>query len=494
MIARSSGILLHPTSLPGPFGIGDLGPMAYRWIDTLAAMKQSWWQILPLGPTGFGASPYQSYSAFAGSAMLLSPERLREDGLLSNQFVPLQRFPEDRVDFEAIAPFKKAMLRAAWEAFRGGKSAISRSDFDSYCEREAAWLNDYALFMAIRAALGGASLDHWPKELLHREPAALAAMEKLLASELAIHRFGQFLFDRQWTALHDYAKSKKISILGDIPIFVAADSADVWANPGQFLLDAEGKPSVVAGVPPDYFAADGQHWGNPIYDWPAMANDNYRWWIARVRQTLKQVDLIRLDHFRGFVQAWHIPAGEQTARNGKWVDGPGKALFDAIEKSIGGLPLIAEDLGLITPDVLALRELLGLPGMRVLQFMMGDPKNLYQPHNYQPNTVCYTGTHDNETTNGWYATLGEKERYDLAEYVDHAVSNAAWEFIRLAWTSVATLAIAPLQDVIGLGNEARMNVPGKAVGNWQWRFRSEQLEPRMIEWIAAITARYARDC
>ncbi len=492
MIERTAGLLLHPTSLPGPFGIGDLGPMAYRWVDTLAAMKQSWWQILPLGPTGFGDSPYQSYSAFAGSVLLLSPEKLIEFGLLPKDFAPPHAFDPHRVDFDLVTPFKLAMLRQAWEQFRAGHSIVPQSEFDAYCQREAGWLDDYALFMSIRTELSGSSLGIWPKELRTRQPEALAAMEQKLAAEILQQKFGQFLFDQQWTRLREYAASKQIRLIGDIPIFVSADSADVWANPSQFLLDEDGHPTVVAGVPPDYFSEDGQHWGNPLYNWPAMAADGYRWWIARVRAALRQVDLIRFDHFRGFVQAWNIPAGETTARNGAWVDGPGRVLFDAISSAVGGLPLLAEDLGLITPDVIALRQELGLPGMRVLQFMLGEPDNFYQPHNYDPNTACYTGTHDNDTSAGWYALLSDKERYELAEYVGHKVTNPARELIRMAWGSVAALAIAPLQDVFALGSEARMNVPGQPSGNWQWRFRSEQFNAEIIKWMAQITARYAR--
>lgn len=492
MLDRTAGILLHPTSLPGPYGIGDLGPIAHTWIDTLAAMKQSWWQVLPLGPTGFGDSPYQSYSAFAGNPLLISPQALIADGLLPKTFTPPQKYPEDHVEFESVSPMKQSMIRSAYDAFRAGRSQIPRDDFESFRQREAAWLEDYALFMVIRSALGGASLADWPAELRTREPAALDNMRRLLANEVILQQFAQFLFDRQWTALKAYANSKHIRILGDVPIFVAPDSADVWANPEFFLLDDEGRPKVVAGVPPDYFAKNGQRWGNPIYDWPAIQADGFRWWIDRVRHALRQADLLRLDHFRGFVQAWHIPANAATAKNGRWVDGPGRPLFDALRSALGGLPFIAEDLGLITPDVIALRDALGLPGMRVLQFMLTGPQSVHQPHNYEANTACYTGTHDNDTSVGWYAQLTDKEKWDLGDYVGHAVTNPAWELIRLAWSSVARLAIAPLQDVFSLGGEARMNVPGQQVGNWRWRFTTNQFEPRIVDWMAGVTARYAR--
>lgn len=491
-LRRSSGVLLHPTSLPGPFGIGDLGPSAYRWVETLAAMRQSWWQVLPLGPTGAGDSPYQSFSAFAGSINLLSPELLERDGLVSSSFWAGQHFPEDRVDYPHAAAFKKALLRAAWDSFRQGKAPRLKEEFEAYTRTEAGWLGGYALFMAVRDSLGGASLPEWPAELLRRNPAAVAAAEKTLADAVGMHKFGQFLFDRQWKALKQYAADRGVRIIGDAPIFVALDSADVWANPDEFLLDADRRPTVVAGVPPDYFAAEGQHWGNPIYDWERMAKTGYSWWVARVLRGLDQVDLIRLDHFRGFRQAWHIPAGEKTAKNGKWVDGPGAALFERLRTAAGGLPLIAEDLGLITPDVDALRESLGLPGMKVLQFALETPKNQYWPHNYDRRCVCYTGTHDNDTTSGWWATLDETGRGYLGAYIGRWVEDPAWDMIRLAWGSVAEIAVAPLQDILSMGSEARMNRPGVAEGNWQWRFRANQLGQGHIDRLRGLTELYNR--
>jgi 4-alpha-glucanotransferase len=492
MLERASGILVHPTSLPGPFGIGDLGPVARRWLDTLAAMKQTWWQILPLGPTGFGDSPYQCFSAFAGNPLLISPELMFEDGLLKAATINAPYFPGPGVDYEGVGTFKTRLLRTAYSDFKGGVAKTLRPEFDAFQEREKDWLMDYALFMAVRQALGGRSLAEWPREVLFREPTAMAALEKDLKSEVQYQAFTQFLFDRQWSALRSYAKSKLIRIMGDVPIFVSADSADVWANASQFLLDANRKPSVVAGVPPDYFSEDGQLWGNPIYDWAAMKKDGFRWWIGRVKQCLKQVDLVRFDHFRGFAQAWHIPAGEPTARNGKWVDGPGRSLFDSLAKALGELPLVAEDLGVITPDVDKLRSDLGLPGMRVLQFMLGDAKNPYQPHNYDLNTVCYTGTHDNDTTVGWYAQLSERDRGTLETYLGHPVQSISRDYLRVAWASVAKLAIAPLQDVLGLDNVARMNVPGQPAGNWGWRFTGDEFAGGIIDWMAALTERYGR--
>jgi 4-alpha-glucanotransferase len=413
-LPRSSGLLLHPTSLPGPFGIGDLGPIAYRWVETLAAMKQSWWQVLPLGPTGAGDSPYQSFSAFAGSVNLLSPEALEQEGLVSSDWWAGEQFADDHVDYARVTAFKLKLLRAAWDAFRGERASHLKPEFEAFCISEAGWLDDYALFVAIRESLGGVSVVEWPEDLLRRNPVALAEMEKKLASEIQLHKFGQFLFDRQWGALKKFAADRGIRIIGDAPIFVALDSADVWANPDEFLLTPDRKPIVVAGVPPDYFAVDGQLWGNPIYNWPRMEQTGFAWWCARVRHQLRQVDLLRLDHFRGFCQAWHIPASEQTARFGEWVDGPGIKLFEQLRTAIGGLPLIAEDLGLITPDVIELRDMLDLPGMRVIQFALDGPVNLHWPHNYVPNCVCYTGTHDNDTVTGWYSTLNDRDRNYLA--------------------------------------------------------------------------------
>jgi 4-alpha-glucanotransferase len=491
-LPRSSGILLHPTSLPGPFGIGDLGPVAYRWVETLAAMKQTWWQILPLGPTGAGDSPYQAFSAFAGGIKLLSPELLAQDGLVAPSFWAGKQFPNDHVDYGLVNPFKTALLHEAWTNFRGGKAAGLKDDFARYAEDEASWLEDFALYTAVRDALGGLPLQDWPKDLLRRDPVALASVEKELADQVQMHKFGQFLFDRQWAALKTFAAERGIKIMGDAPIFVAPDSADVWARPDEYLLDPDRNPTVVAGVPPDYFAADGQHWGNPIYDWRRMEETGYAWWVARLARQLKQVDVVRLDHFRGFVQAWHIPAGEKTARNGKWVDGPGIKLFDRLRTALGGLPLVAEDLGLITPDVVALRDLLGLPGMRVIQFALGGPDDVHWPHNYVPNTVAYTGTHDNETVNGWFAGLNEHDRHYLGLTLGHYIGDPAWELIRMAWASVAVVAVAPLQDVLSLGNEARMNTPGVAEGNWRWRFRLDQFRPEVIDRVRDFTTLYNR--
>jgi 4-alpha-glucanotransferase len=491
-IPRSSGILLHPTSLPGPFGIGDLGPVAYRWVETLAAMKQSWWQVLPLGPTGDGDSPYQSFSAFAGSVNLLSPELLEKDGLIKSELWAGEEFPIDQVDYAHVTSFKSKLLRSAWNAFRGGTAAHLSAEFEEYCKTQASWLDDYARFVAIREAFGGKPLLEWPRDVSARNPVALGELDKKLAEEIRMHKFGQYLFDRQWRAIKTFAAQKGIRIIGDAPIFVALDSSDVWAHPDEFLLDGEGRPTVVAGVPPDYFSADGQHWGNPIYNWVRMETTGFAWWCARVRRQLEQVDLIRLDHFRGFCQAWHIPAGEKTARAGKWVDGPGLKLFDTLRSALGKLPFIAEDLGVITPDVVALRTSLGLPGMRVIQFALDGPSNLYWPHNYEPNTVCYTGTHDNDTVNGWYATLNDRDRNYLAQTLGKPIGDPALDLVGAAWASVAVIAAAPLQDVLSLGGEARMNRPGVPTGNWRWRFRLDQFRPEAITRLGELTVTYNR--
>jgi len=493
-LPRTSGVLLHPTSLPGPFGIGDLGPVAFRWVETLAAMKQSWWQILPLGPTGAGDSPYQSYSAFAGSINLLSPEFLQRDGLVHSSFWAGQSFPGHEVDYPRVTAFKNSLLTEAWKNFLAGQGAAGlKAEFEAYRKAERDWLADFSLFYAIREELNGLSVVDWPVELRRRDPRALAAARKELTDAIGRHEFGQFLFDRQWASLKAFAAERSIRIIGDVPIFVAQDSSDVWAHSDEFLLDKDGKPKVVAGVPPDYFSADGQHWGNPVYDWNRMAATGYAWWIARLKRTLTQVDLVRLDHFRGFRQAWHIPANEKTARNGKWVDGPGEKLFNALRKSLGGLPVIAEDLGLITPDVDALRTSFDLPGMKVLMFALDTPTNPYWPHNFVPHSICYTGTHDNETVNGWYATLNQRDRDYLRDYLGQQPDNPAWFLIRLAWSSVSSLAIAPLQDILGLGSEARMNRPGIAEGNWRWRARIEQFHPGLIESMARLTTLFNRD-
>jgi 4-alpha-glucanotransferase len=491
---RSAGILLHPTSLPGPYGIGDFGPAAYTWVDALARARQTWWQILPLGPTGFGDSPYQSFSAFAGNYYLISPEFLVHDGLLQQRDLGATHFPADRVDYGPVIEFKIRLLGRAWDNFKAGRAPGLRQPFEAFGSQHASWLDDYALFMALKDAHAGASWLAWPEGLIRRSPGALAQARVRLADAIRLHRFRQFLFFRQWHNVRSYAQGKGIKLIGDLPIFVSADSADVWANPKLFQLDEQHRPRVVAGVPPDYFSATGQLWGNPLYDWEALRQTGYAWWIARIRAMLAQVDLIRVDHFRGFEAHWEVPAGNPTAENGRWVKVPGADLFAKVKAALGGrLPLIAEDLGLITPEVEALRDQFHLPGMRVLHFAFGNgPEQPFLPHNYERNTVVYTGTHDNDTTVGWLKSLSDGERRFLRRYAPHMEQDQAWGLLRLAWASVADYALAPLQDVLNLGPQARMNLPGRPMGNWGWRFTQEMLRGEILDRLGDLTDVYRR--
>ena len=490
---RSAGVLLHPTSLPGPYGIGDLGPAARTWVDSLARAQQQWWQILPLGPTGYGDSPYQCFSAFAGNPNLISPQLLVDDGLLESGDVANVHFPAEHVDYGAIIPFKYGILAQAWERFQGGRAAALKEAFDSFKRTNAGWLDDYALFMALKEAHGGKSWHEWPAPLRARESKALAAARKELSQRMARHQFQQFLFFRQWRGLKQFANERGIRIIGDTPIFVSADSADVWANPELFFLDAQRKPTVVAGVPPDYFSATGQLWGNPLYNWEALAKTQYAWWVGRLREMLKQVDLIRMDHFRGFEAYWEVPAGAATAQNGRWVKTPGAALLETLRRELGQVPLIAEDLGIITPEVEALRDAYHLPGMRVLQFAFdGKSENPYLPHNYVANTVVYTGTHDNDTTRGWYQSSPEEIKDRVRRYLGRDARDITWDFIRLAWSSVADYAIVPLQDLLDLGREGRMNTPGRAENNWSWRFTEGAIQPGVLERLTELTHVYGR--
>jgi 4-alpha-glucanotransferase len=489
---RSAGILLHPTSLPGPYGIGDLGPAAYQWVDVLVQARQKWWQILPLGPTGYGDSPYQCFSAFAGNPYLVSPERLMRDGLIRHEDVAGAQFPADVVDFGPVIQFKLGVLNRAWQSFHGGAAPGLRSDFERFDAEELHWLNDYALFMALKDANGGRSWTEWPRELIQRETTALEHARRELADRIASHKFRQFLFFRQWRDVKRYANERGIKLIGDVPIFVSGDSSDVWSNPDLFVLDRERRPRFVAGVPPDYFSQTGQLWGNPLYDWDRHRHQDYTWWVARLRATLGQVDMIRLDHFRGFEAYWEIPAEMPTAQVGRWVPGPGVHLFEAVRKALGHLPLIAEDLGLITDEVEELRVELDLPGMYVLHFAFGESDSKYQPHNYNPNGVAYTGTHDNDTTRGWYATLSGPERHLLRRYLARDANDVSWDLIRLAWESVADYAIAPFQDVLDLGGEARMNQPGRPAGNWGWRFRREMVTEGALDRLGDLTELYGR--
>lgn len=492
--ARTAGVLLHPTSLPGPFGIGDLGPTAYEWVDVLAAAKQSWWQILPLGPTGYADSPYQCFSAFAGNPYLLSPELLVRDGLLTPDDLDPPDFPAGYVDYGPVIDYKKRLIARAFETFQARGAPELRRELAAFCGESAAWLDDFALFMALKDAHGGEAWETWETELIRRDPAALRDARRRLGAGVARHKLAQFLFYRQWRALKAHANGKGIKLIGDAPIFVSADSADVWANPTLFKLDEDRRPTVVAGVPPDYFNPEkGQLWGNPHYDWAAMRADGYSWWVARMKATLAQVDLVRLDHFRGFEAAWEVPAGSESAKGGQWVEGPGEDLLGALDEALGGLPLIAEDLGLITPGVEALRREFDLPGMRILQFAFSGPDNRFLPHHYEHNTVVYSGTHDNDTTAGWWEQLPGHEREFLRRYAPWAGHDIAWDLVRMAWSSVAGLAVAPLQDLLSLPTAARMNTPGTSSDNWKWRFQTGQVTEGLVGRLAELTWLYSRN-
>jgi 4-alpha-glucanotransferase len=493
---RASGLLLHVTSLPSPYGIGDVGPPAVAWVDRLHEAGQRWWQALPLGPTGYGDSPYQSLSSFAGNPLLISPDWLIEDELVRATDCAGGSFSPTSVEFDAVTRFKYALLETAWKNFSAGARSDLRRDFEDFVHEHAHWLDDYALFRALKARYDGASYLDWPEELIRRNPAALDQARRDLASQLERVRFVQFVLFRQGARLKAHARAKGVRLIGDLPFFVSPDSSDVWASPELFLLDPTYRPRVVAGVPPDYFSVQGQRWGNPIYDWDALAARGYRWCIDRMRALLVHVDAIRLDHFRGFAAAWHIPAEAPTAQSGRWMPGPGAAFFGAVDKALGRLPFVAEDLGLITPDVGALRDEFGIPGTRVLQFAFdGHADNPYLPGNYVPNTVVYTGTHDNPTTHGWYEDLPGAERGNLWRYLKRSegtAAEAAPALLSLAWSSVAALAIAPLQDVLNLGKEARMNQPGSAQGNWRWRVTDELLSGSALESLRDLTRDFAR--
>ena len=488
---RASGVLLHVTSLPSRHGIGDLGPSARTWIDRLADAGQSWWQLLPLGPAGYGNSPYQALSTFAGNELLVSPDDLIEDGLLRPEDCIGSSFSTTAVDYATVIPFKRRLLEIAWGNFAAAKRADLGHAFGEFCEREAHWLDEYALFRALKTRFGGTSYLGWPADLVRREPAALNSARRELAAQCERTRFAQFLLFRQGGRLKEYGRAKGLFMLGDLPFYISPDSSDVWANPQLFRLDERGRPLFVAGVPPDYFSATGQLWGNPVYDWQALRDTGYRWWIDRLRALLAHVDMIRLDHFRAFAAAWHIPAGSATAETGNWVPGPGVDFFAAAEAALGGLPFIAEDLGLITPDVVELRDRFGLPGMRVLQFAFdGRGDNPYLPGNYAHNTVVYTGTHDNPTTRAWFEALPDQQRQNMWKYLKRPAGvsgEAAPALIELAWGSVAGLAIGPLQDLLNLGSDARMNHPGQAEGNWQWRCTAAMLTPAVWQWLRDLT-------
>jgi 4-alpha-glucanotransferase len=506
---RSSGILLHPTSLPGQFGIGDLGQAAYRWIDFLAASRQALWQVLPLGPTGFADSPYACLSAFAGNPLLIDLDTLVEAGdLAASDLADPPAFPDQEIDYGAVIAFKMPLLHKAAANFCSRAPAHRRAAFAQFCAGEAHWLDSFALFMALKQHFDQAIWYDWDAGAALRAPEALAHRENELAPQIAAHKVLQFFFFEQWQALKTYANRRGIQIIGDVPIFVAADSADVWANPDLFYLDERGRPTVVSGVPPDYFSETGQRWGNPLYRWDEMARRGYAWWVARMQAVLHTVDIVRIDHFRGFVGYWEIPADEPTAIRGRWVPGPGAAVFEAIEARLGRLPILAEDLGVITPEVIALRERFDFPGMKILQFAFDQDAlqasfgadsgidvrqhNPFLPHNYTPNFVVYTGTHDNNTAAGWFDGASAVERQRAVAYLGLAGKAGAhpeafhWALIRAAMASVAVMAIVPLQDVLGLGSAARMNLPGTVGTNWKWRCTPNTFGPANGELAARL--------
>jgi 4-alpha-glucanotransferase len=502
---RASGVLLHLTSLPGDHGCGDLGSEAYKFVDRLAEAKQTYWQILPLGPTGYGDSPYQCFSAFAGNTHLISPDELLNEGLLTGKdLAEKPDFSEDRVDFGKVHEWKNPLLAKAYERFRATTSVDLRGKFETFCQQNDQWLEDYATYRAIKLSQDQRPWYEWEKPLRLRHEQALNDAKESLREEIQAQKFYQFLFFKQWAELKTYANEKNIKIYGDVPIFVALDSADVWCDPREFKLDDEGAPKVIAGVPPDYFSQTGQLWGNPIYNWERMKLDGFRWWIERVRAAFKTLDMVRIDHFRGFAASWEVPGKDKTAENGRWVKVPGKELFIALQNALGELPVIAEDLGVITPDVEELRDSFGFPGMRILQFAFGgDTKNHDLPHNYIQNCAAYTGTHDNDTTVGWFNSKAgsgstrdsaqiDKECEFCLEYLNSDGREIHWDFIRAVWASGADTALTPMQDLLGLGNEARMNLPASNSGNWQWRCRKGEFSDEIVARLRKLTEIYGR--
>lgn len=498
-LPRASGVLLHPTSLPGPHGAGDLGPAAYHFVDWLVTAGQKLWQILPLGGIGAGNSPYMSSSAFAGNLLLVDLAELHQRGWLSDDdLLPDSRFHPRRVEFSAVIPYRMERLERAAAAFAARATPLERAEFDGFCAGQRHWLDDYAVFMTLVEQQGHGEWCDWPSPLARREDAALQTFGERHAERIAFWKFGQWCFLRQWLRLKAYANERGVRIVGDAPIFIAYQSAEVWARPELFELDAQGRLEVVAGVPPDAFSATGQRWGNPLYRWSAHALEGYAWWVQRIRHTFEWVDIVRIDHFRGFAGYWEIQATEPTAVKGRWLPGPGEALFEAIAAALGPLPVIAEDLGVITPDVLALRKAFDFPGMKVLHFAFGgDSGNLYLPHNHEADSVVYTGTHDNDTTLGWWASLNPRERDHVTRYLgidaDTGGMQIHWHLIRAALASVADTAIVPMQDVLGLDGHHRMNFPGFGEGYWEWRFAWDQVKPDHAERMAALCRLYRRD-
>ncbi len=493
-LPRSSGILLHPTSLPGRYGIGDLGAGAYRFVDWLEAQGQSIWQLLPLGPTSYGDSPYQTLSVFAGNSNVVSLDRLVEDGLLElGDLADAPPFPKDRVDYGWVIPYHNQKLALACHNFSAAADLTLKREFGEFVSANRFWLEDFALFIALKRQHKLRPWTEWERELRRCDSSALAAARAECAEQINLERFRQWLFHRQWTALKNYAHEKGIRLIGDLPIFVAHDSADVWAHQHEYFIDDSGNPTAVAGVPPDYFSPTGQRWGNPLYRWDVMKAAGFRWWIERIMALLRLVDYIRIDHFRGFEGYWEIQASEPTAIKGQWVKGPGATLFEAITAALGELPIIAEDLGVITPAVEKLRDDFGLPGMKVLHFAWSDPANPFLPHNHPPNCVVYTGTHDNNTTRGWWENeVDERTRAFVKDYLGQDIHDIVWTLARVGMRSAAKAFVMPMQDVLGLGAAARMNTPGQPAGNWTWRIAERDLSHPGKDALLHITRLYQR--
>lgn len=492
---RAAGVLAHPTSLPGPHGIGDLGPAATLFMDWAVEAGLKIWQVLPLGPVGPDGSPYSSPSAFAGNPLLISPARLADEGWLDRQSMePLPSFDADQVDFARVGAWKTRQLRESWARFGREAAPAARRELDAFVEGPAQryWLEDWALYAALKERSGGRAWTRWERDLRARRPAALAAAARELSDEVAYQRYLQFLFFRQWEALRREARARGLTLLGDIPFYVAPDSADAWTHRDLFRIDGKGRPTRLAGVPPDYFSKTGQLWGNPVFRWGRIAEEGYAWWVERIRANLRLVDALRLDHFRGFVAYWEVEAGARTAAGGRWVEGPGRALFEALRRELGTLPLIAEDLGVITPDVERLRDELGLPGMHVLQFAFSDPDSEHLPERHSPRSVVYTGTHDNDTLRGWFAGLDEAERARVLAYAGTGPESVVRRLIEIAYDSPSGWALAPLQDLLGLGSEARMNRPGTTAGNWRWRVRGASLTLRAATGLRELAGRTGR--
>ena len=494
---RASGVLLHPTSLPSRFGIGDLGENAYRFVDFLANSDQQIWQILPIGPTGYGNSPYLSYSALAGNPMLISPAILQQQGLLTEQ--ELQHLPDfslDFVDFERAIATKMPLLRKACDRFKAQNSPIEDEEFKRFCNAQNDWLSDYALFMSLKQANNGSGWNQWSREIAYRQPEAMAKWAAELDDEILFHKFAQYQFFSQWKNLKQYANRKGIRLFGDIPIYVAHDSVDVWAHKEIFRLDPEtGEAALMAGVPPDYFSATGQLWGNPVYDWKQLQKTDFKWWIRRVEAILEYVDIIRIDHFRGFQAYWGVPQGETTAMSGTWLDAPGDEFFQLLEKQLGKLPIVAEDLGVITPEVEALRDKFSFPGMKILQFAFDDDRdNGFLPYNYTDrNCIVYTGTHDNNTTVGWFEERSPEAKARVVDYLGCLCDDGIhWAMIRLALSSVGNTVVLPFQDILGLGTDAKMNTPSQASGNWSWRCRAEAFNDELSGRLKYLTYLYGR--